>query len=219
MVFPLHNWLVLIRILEKVNKIRIAFSFCSKQTESNKCHNHMETLREPEYRCGIARAELPGNSSLRHWCLLLSTVATFFRPSMTANLFSLNLSSVFDQAWVGSRLDLIWTDWTGFDLDWSDWIYSGLDLIWIDWTGFDLDWSHWIWCGLVGLDLIWTGRTGFILDWLDWIWSELTGLDLIWTGWTGFDQDWLDWIWCGLVGLDVMWTGWTGFHLDWLDWI
>ena len=103
MVFPFHNWLVLIRILEKVNKVRIAFSFCSKQTESSKCHNHMETLTEQEYRCGIARAELPGNSSLRHWCLLLSTVATFFRPSMAANLFSLNLSSVFDQAWVGSR--------------------------------------------------------------------------------------------------------------------
>ena len=42
MVFPFHNWLVLIRILEKVNKIRIALSFCSKQTESSKCHNHME---------------------------------------------------------------------------------------------------------------------------------------------------------------------------------
>ena len=101
MVFSFHNWLVLIRILEKMNKVRIAFSFCSKQTESSKCHNHMETLTEQEYRCGIARAELPGNSSLRHWCLLLSTVATFFRPSMTANLFSLNLSSVF-----GSRLIL-----------------------------------------------------------------------------------------------------------------
>ena len=101
MVFSFHNWLVLIRILEKMNKVRIAFSFCGKQTESSKCHNHMETLTEQEYRCGIARAELPGNSSLRHWCLLLSTVATFFRPSMTANLFSLNLSSVF-----GSRLIL-----------------------------------------------------------------------------------------------------------------
>ena len=86
-----------------MNKVRIAFSFCSKQTESSKCHNHKETLTEQEYRCSIARAELPGNSSLRHWCLLLSTVATFFHPSMTANLFSSNVSSVFDQAWVGSR--------------------------------------------------------------------------------------------------------------------
>ena len=103
MVFPYHNWLVLIRILEKVNKVRITFSFCSKQTESSKRHNHMENLTEQEYRCSIARAELSGNSSFRHWCLLLSTVTTFFRPSMTANLFSLNLSSVFDQAWVGSK--------------------------------------------------------------------------------------------------------------------
>lgn len=101
MVFPFHNWLVLIGILEKVNKVTNTFSFCSKQTESSKCHNHMDTLTEQKYWCGIARAELPGNSSLRHWCLLLSTVATFFRPSMTANLFSLNLSSVF-----GSRLIL-----------------------------------------------------------------------------------------------------------------
>ena len=95
MVFPFYNWLVLIRILEKVNKFTITFSFCSKQSESSKCHNYMDTLTEQKYRCGIARAELPGNSSWRHWCLLLSTVATFFRPSMTANLFSLNLSSVF----------------------------------------------------------------------------------------------------------------------------
>ena len=77
-----------------MNKVKIAFPVYSKQTMSSKCHNHMETLRGQEYRCGIARAEFPGNSSLTHWCLLLSTGATFSRPSMTANLFSLNLSSV-----------------------------------------------------------------------------------------------------------------------------